>query len=119
MKSLLLIVLALALAAALFFTRPTSEDFKAYVTAHPEITRGETAKGDSVADRLAHQMKSFADTGSITAAIDPVNSYLSQCTFDNYWLATNVKKNGQTVYTGVLGHWFAKNGAVPATTSTT
>jgi hypothetical protein len=119
MKSLLLVVLAIALAAALFFTRPTGDDFKAYAAAHPEITRGEAAKGDSVVDKIGHQMKSFADTGSITAALDPVSGYLSQCTFDNYWLWTNVKKNGQTVYTGVLGHWFARNGAPAPATSTT
>jgi hypothetical protein len=119
MKSLLLVVLALALAAALFFTRPTSDDFKAYVTAHPEITRGETAKGDSMSDKIAHQMKSFADTGSVAAAFDPVSGYLAQCTFDNNWLWTNVRKNGQVVYTGVLGHWFARNGSPGPTPATT
>lgn len=112
MKSFIILVLAAATAAALFFTRPTSDDFKQYVKDHPEIVQGQAAKGDSIADKLAHQIKSFSATGQLT--LDPVQDYLNHCTFDNYWVYTNVNKDGTVAYSGILGHWFARNGAAPA-----
>ncbi len=118
MKMLLILVLLVIVAGGLAFTRPTSDDFKQYTKDHPEIVRGQTAVGDSLADKLAHQVKSFAASGDIATALDPVQNFLSQCTFDNnYYLWTNVSQNGQVIYTGAVGHWFKRAAAAtPAAT---
>ena len=114
MKSFFILVLIVGLGAALFFTRPTSDDFKQYAKDHPEIVRGKTAIDDSIADRITHQFKTFSSLGSIT--LDPVQDFINSCTFENkFYMWTNVSQNGQLIYTGVVGHWFKRTPASPAT----
>ena len=85
MKRLLILVLAFALAAALFLTRPTKADFEKYIR--------------------AEGVKIAADTASKSAA----DLYLEQCTFENRVFWTNVKFNGKPAFTGAVGHWFERN----------
>lgn len=111
MKSFIILVLIAAIAGALFFTRPTSDDFKQYVKDHPEITKGQVAKGDSITDKIGHQIKTFAGVANISLG-DPVQDYLSHCTYNNHFgMWTDVLQDGKLVYTGVLGHWFPRNGS--------
>ncbi|HZL38357.1 MAG TPA: hypothetical protein VFC78_23795 [Tepidisphaeraceae bacterium] len=113
MKSFIILVLIAGLATAVFFTRPNSDDFKQYVKDHPEIVNGQAAKGDSITDKISHQMKSFSVAG-VTLG-DPVQDFLSHCTFNNqFGMWTTVSKDGQVIYTGMLGHWFPRNGTAPA-----
>jgi hypothetical protein len=86
MKSLLILILLVALGAAAFFTRPTKDDFERYVVA--ESTKG--------------------DTNVFSAGWDKMQSenFVNSLTFKNHLLWVDVQQNGQTVYTGAFSHWF-------------
>jgi hypothetical protein len=108
MKTLLIGVLALALLGALFFTRPTSADFQKYIRENTKIVNGAPTGGQTVADKIGAQFRTLvASTANETAA----DLFLKQCQYENnYFLWTNVSKDGKLIYTGVLGHWFERNG---------
>ena len=106
MKSLLIVLLAFALSAVLFITRPTKADFEKYVREHTEIVKGEPTGGPTVADTLRDKLRTFSAAEVNRSAAD---LYLDQCTYQNRFLWTNVKKDGKVVYTGVVNHWFKRN----------
>ena len=86
MKSLLIVILFVALLGAAFFTRPSRDDFKRYVVA--QQTKGDSNIFSSGWDRM--RAESFADHAS----------------FNDRLLWVNVDSGGTTVYTGAFGHWF-------------
>ena len=102
MKFLIILVLVLALAGALIFTRPTQADFTTYIQQNTEVAK--TSGGNSVLDQIKN-----AAAGKVneTAA----DYFVKQCTFDNYVLFTNVNKDGKVIYTGALNHWFKRGDA--------
>ena len=107
MKSLLILLLVFALAAALFLTRPTKADFEKYVRDDKvKIVEGKVSGGKTVADTIGEKMRTFAaDTVNKSAA----DLYLEQCTFENRFFWTNVRYNGKLVFTGAVGHWFERS----------
>jgi hypothetical protein len=108
MKSLLILLLVFALAAALFLTRPTKADFEAYIRADGvKIVEGKVSGGKTVADTIGDKMRTFASSGG--ASKSPADLYLEQCTYENRVLWTNVRYNGQLAFTGAVGHWFERN----------
>src|SRR5687767_1221363 len=107
MKSLLIVLLALALAAALFLTRPTKADFEKYVREHTEIVNGKPTGGPTLADTIGDKLRTFGAAEVNKSAAD---FYLEQCTYENRFLWTNVKKNGKLVYTGAVTQWFERGG---------
>ncbi len=107
MKSLLIVALALALAAALFLTRPTKADFEKYVRENTEIVNGKPTGGPTLADTIGDKLRTFGAAQVNKSAAD---FYLEQCTYENRLLWTNVKKNGKVVYTGAVTHWFQRSG---------
>ena len=105
MKSLLILVLVVALAAALVLSRPTKADFEAHVRQNTEIVNGELTGGPTLADRFGEKLRTFSPEQVNRSAAD---LYLEQCTYENRFLWTNVKKNGKLVYTGAVTHWFKR-----------
>lgn len=105
MKSLLIALLAFALCAALFLTRPTKADFETYIRENTEIVNGKPTGGKTVAQTVGDKLRTFTAAQVNQSAAD---LYLSQCEFENRVLWTNVKKNGQLVYRGAVGHWFER-----------
>jgi hypothetical protein len=108
MKRLLILVLAFALAAALFLTRPTKADFEKYIRAEGVkiAADGKVTGGKTIRDTINEKIHTFAaDTASKSAA----DLYLEQCTFENRVFWTNVKFNGKPAFTGAVGHWFERN----------
>ena len=103
MKSLLIVLLVLALAAALFLTRPTKADFEKHVRENTNIVNGKPTGGPSLADTIGDKLRTFSAGQVNKSAAD---LYLDQCTYENRFLWTNVKKDGQLVYTGAVGQWF-------------
>ena len=86
MKSILILILSLALASAAFFTRPTRADFKNYI-----VQQGTKGDGNVFAKGWdEYQAKNFADN----------------CDFKDRFLWVDVQKDGQSVYTGAFSHWF-------------
>ena len=115
MKSLLILALLVLCAFAFFFTRPTKADFETYVRNNTKIVDGTATGGQTVAAKIGEQLRTFAaDTANRSAA----DIFLSECTYDNKFLYTNVTRNGKVIYTGALGHWFErganKSSAEPA-----
>jgi hypothetical protein len=85
MKNFLFIMLSLSLAAVAFFTRPTEDDFKSYVS--------EKADRGAPAEFLGERP---------TAEEGAVDGYV----FTDRILWVNVQRDGRTLYTGVFDHWF-------------
>jgi ABC-type microcin C transport system permease subunit YejE len=86
MKSLLIIVLLFALAAAAFFTKPGKDDFQSFIV--QEQTKNETnVLKKAIDEEMAKQ----------TA---------SHFTYKNRFLWEDVQQDGVTVYTGAFSHWF-------------
>jgi hypothetical protein len=94
MKSLLILVLLVALGAAAFFTRPTEADFQTYY----------------------RQQADSKDAGLLDTLFNPSapGNYLKQVTYKNYLLFATIEYKGQTQYTGVFSHWFKRAAAAPA-----
>src|SRR5690242_2436559 len=99
MKSLIILALLLLCVFAFFFTRPTKADFETYVRNDTKIMDGTATGGQTVAAKIGDQLKTFvADTANRSAA----DVFLSECTYDNKYLYTNVIRNGKVIYTGAL-----------------
>src|SRR5688500_3552549 len=105
MKKLIIILLALALAAALFLTRPTKADFERYVREEVKVVEGKPTGGPTIGDVIRDKVRTVVAEQANKSAADV---YLEGCTYENYGLWTNVKRDGKTVYTGAVGHWFER-----------
>ena len=88
MKTLLIFILAAALAAGAALSRPSEADFKAYYR-----------------QQAQQQSKGGLQRLFLGSSID---SYLSHCTYKNRLLWADVERDGQTVYTGAFSHWFSR-----------
>ena len=106
MKSLLILLLVFALSAALFLTRPTKADFEKHVREDTQIVNGQPTDGKTIADTVGEKLRTFAPAAGSSKS--PADLYLEQCAYENRFLWTNVKHNGQLVYTGAVGHWFKR-----------
>jgi hypothetical protein len=110
-KSLLILVLLLALLAALFLTRPHQADFEQFARAN-KLTDDKPAGGPSIIATINQQIRTFAADSGIE---DPTERFLKHCSYDNYFIFVNVRKDGQVIYTGIVGHWFKRAPAAAAT----
>jgi hypothetical protein len=86
MKSFLILILLLALAAAAFFTRPSKDDFEQYVVT--QSTAG--------------------DTNFFSAGWDKMQAenFVNSVQFNDRYLWVDVEQNGNSIYTGAFAHWF-------------
>jgi hypothetical protein len=106
-KSLLILVLLLALLAALFLTRPHQADFEQFARTN-KLTDAKPAGGPSIINTINQQLHTFAAQSGIE---DPTETFLKHCSYDNYFIFINVRKDGQVIYTGMVGHWFKRAAA--------
>jgi hypothetical protein len=88
-KSLVILILAIALAAGSFLSRPKPEEFAPYIK----------------------QQMSKSASGPIERflANNNADSYLKSCTVKDRYLWIAVEKDGKTVYTGAFNHWFGND----------
>ena len=107
MKTLIIMLLAVGLVAALFLTRPTKADFEAYIRENTKIVDGKATGGPTLADTIGEKLRTFSAAGAASGK-SPVDLYLERCEYENRFLWTNVKQDGKPVYTGVVGHWFQR-----------
>lgn len=109
-KSLLILALVLGLLAALFLTRPHQADFEQFARTN-KLTDDKPTGGPTIIDTINQQLHKFAaDTG----VEDPTERFLKKCSYDNYFIFENVRKDGQVIYTGMMGHWFKRSPAAAA-----
>ena len=99
MKTLLIAVLALALAGGAFLSRPSEQDFQEHIRAkfdqqQPQTEKTKAGKVLDAALRLSEQ--------------DEASRFLKQCTYKNRLLWADVEKDGKTIYTGVFSKWFER-----------
>jgi hypothetical protein len=106
-KSLLILVLLVGLLAALFLTRPQKADFEQFARTN-KLTDGKQTGGPTIIDTISKQIHTFAADAGVE---DPTEQFLKHCSYDNYFIFTNVRNNGQVIYTGVVGHWFKRSAA--------
>ncbi len=88
-KTVLILALSVALLASAFFTRPTEADFREYIGGK---------FGPSKRNALE---KIFRKSRS--------EAFLDDCTFKDRYLWMEVRKDGQTIYTGAFDHWFERD----------
>ncbi len=89
MKSLIILILLIALGAAAFFTRPSEANF---------------------ADWYRQQQPADEGGNILTKIFNPnsPDKYLKDSTYKNYLLFANIEHDGQTTYTGAFSHWFKR-----------
>ena len=85
-KSLIILVLALALAAGAFLSRPSPADFKPFIKQKYEQSAGGIVE------------KTFADLKA--------DSFAKSCTIKDRYLWVTVEKDGKAFYTGAFNHWW-------------
>ena len=86
-KTFLILLLSLALVAAAFFTRPSEKDFRELVIEHV----GANSSASSI-DHLFNRGRAEA--------------FLATCEFQDRYLWVEVRRDGQTEFTGAFAHWF-------------
>ena len=91
-KSLIILILALALCAGAFLSRPAPADFAPFIKQKME------SSAEGTLDKFWAGMKA--------------DSYLKECTIKDRFLWVTVEKDGKTVYTGAFSHWW---GSAPTT----
>ena len=91
MKNALIGMLSLALALAAFLTRPTEDDFKAFVRENVE----------------RQKRGSLGEPGRRARPAAPT---LANATFKDCWLWVEVNVDGTTLYAGLFNHWWDKSG---------
>jgi hypothetical protein len=110
-KSFFIIVLAIALAAAAFVTRPTEQSARAFLVGGAQPT-AEPPKTLSVAvkDTLVK---------TVEQGVQGPAGLPSGYEFKDRILWVEVVKDGQTIYTGVLSHWIKHEPTTPGKKETT
>lgn len=86
MKTLLILILTIALLGGAALSRPSEADFKSFIKQQAEAT----------------QSSFFGKFGADVWA----DNYVKSCTFKNNVVCTQVQKDGKTVYTGAFSHWW-------------
>ena len=91
-KSLIILILFLALAAGAFLSRPKPSEFKPFIK---------------------QQMSQSAGTIERIWTDAKADAFVDDCTISDRYLWVDVKKDGKTIYTGAFNHWFGSTS--PAT----
>lgn len=105
-KSTLILILGLALVLATLVTRPSELSARTFLgTGRQPVAGGPKTLGETVKDVLIKSAES-------TEAKVPEGYE-----FKDRVLWVEVQKDGHTVYTGVLSHWFEHAPATPASSS--
>jgi hypothetical protein len=100
-KSLIILILLLVIAAGAFLSRPKAADFKPFIKQKIEATNGQ---GNVVKQVLTDV---------------EADQFVQQCTINDRLLWVTVKKDGKTIYTGAFNHWFQSgDGGLSASTTT-
>ncbi len=98
MKNVLIIILALALIAAAFVTRPSEESFQAFIGTHQQPTAAPPKKlSRAITDAIIKSLESESDGPSDR---ESANTY----EFKDRILWVEVQRDGQHVYTGAFSH---------------
>lgn len=93
-KTGIILILLIALAAAAFMTRLGEADFHQYVRQQMTADAG----GNFISKLLLEAR---------------IRGYIDDCEFHDNYLWTSVTRDGQTVYTGAFNHWFEGAGEQP------
>ena len=94
-KTIVIVVLLLALVLGMALTRPSEQEFRSWFTQVASKQEG------NLVQQLVRQAT--------------ISAYLDQCTYHNRFLWADVSRDGETLYTGVFGHWVVRKAARPAT----
>ena len=86
MKTLVILLLAVVLAAGAFLSRPSEESFRSFSAAATEKTHD-------------------TPIGTVTIKMDPTGIG-EEFTYKDRFLFAVVEKDGQTEYVGLFGNWF-------------
>jgi hypothetical protein len=90
-KTILIVLLSLALAAAAFLTRPSEASFRAAVRQHIQSQQADTGLPKFISDQLVEWK---------------TDAYMSQVEYKDRYLFATIEKDGQSLYSGAFGHWF-------------
>jgi hypothetical protein len=93
MKTLLILILMVALIGGAFLSKPTQKDF-----------------GTMIRQKMAGEKKDGLLTVIFHGGRDKAEQYLQGCTFKDRGIWMDVERDGQRIYTGAFGHWFGGEG---------
>jgi hypothetical protein len=87
-KTLIIVVLFLALAGGAALTCPSEASFKAWYTQRAK------SQGGNFVEKIFEQSK--------------IDGYLKDCTYKSRIVWADVEKDGQVIATGAFDHWIAR-----------
>ena len=93
MKSLLILILTVALAGGAWISKPSEESFR-------EMVRKNQIAGPK-------EDRTIMDV--ILKRKDKTDRFLSACKFNDHVFWVTVEKDGKSIYTGAFGTWFASD----------
>jgi hypothetical protein len=93
MKSLLILILTVALAGGAWLSKPSEESFR-------EMVRKNAIAGPK-------EDRTIIDV--ILKRKDKTQQFLADCKFKDHVLWVTVEKDGRSIYTGAFGNWFASD----------
>jgi hypothetical protein len=113
MKTLLILLLLVAVAAGAFLSKPTDKDFEAFVRQHyetnsskdvPDVKEGAKGMWGKIKDAVKGEMKGLS--------IDlKVKAFMQGVVFHDRVLWIDVEKDGKIIFTGVFSKWFERDAA--------
>ena len=88
MKTVIILLLLIALLGGAALSRPSQDDFKRYIT----------------------QQYTQSDKNPFSTALDQAraDAFFNSCTISNRILWSTVQRDGRTLYTGAFAHWFSR-----------
>lgn len=93
MKSLLILILALALCGGAFLSKPSEQSFREMV----KRKAAESGQKDDLFQLILHGGKGKADV------------FLDSCKYQDRLLWATVERDGRKIYTGAFSTWFASD----------
>ncbi len=92
-KTLIILILAVALTAGAFLSRPSPSDFKPFIK-----------------QKLEQQSGGFFEK---TLADVRADSFVKSCTIKDRYLWVTVERDGKPIYTGAFSHWWGGDDTRP------
>ena len=93
MKSLIILVLAVALCGGAFLSKPSEKSFREMI----QRKAAESGQKDDLVQLILHGGKGKTDV------------FLNSCKYQDRFLWATVERDGKKIYTGAFSTWFAND----------
>jgi hypothetical protein len=103
MKTLMIVLLAAALAVGAYLSRPSEKSFQQMIKAKYSTAEAQKKLSEKLTDLIKEKIEG--------KPADPAKAFLQTCTYKDRYLWADVYREGQVIYTGAFSRWFARSAA--------